>query len=171
MEVDRLHITPLFSEMTDKKAAVPRWATNKGDFDLSQDSGFVALVRSRPIVQVMHLADYDHDGARSEFYLQTLDLPCGKSTGVVIGVSRKNARLHAFGTAQNPNRPLELQRGEWEALRDSKSPHEIIDWKCGDHMALTETRLWLRATPNGIDGAVREYACDGSERLISEKPL
>jgi hypothetical protein len=45
-----------------------------------------AEIAKRPPVQLMYFGDYDHDGAATEFYLQTDAVPCGKSYGVVIGV-------------------------------------------------------------------------------------
>ena len=64
----------------------------------------------------MEFIDYDHDGRRSEFYLKTDTLPCGKSVGVVVGVSRSNQKLHIFGTVSKPTQHLLLQKGIWEAL-------------------------------------------------------
>jgi hypothetical protein len=123
----------------------------------------------------MDFGDYDHDGEQTEFYLQTETLPCGKSTGVVIGVSRRNPRLHVFGSASNPSKPLYLQRREWEAVRNASSgPVRVIDWPCGDHGAETEIELQLDWSADGVDGVRREYTCpvkNEPRSLIYEKPL
>src|SRR5882672_1433131 len=97
-EIDRLHLTPLFEGET--AAVVQRWPEDEEqDFRLAKREDFSSLVSKRPAVQVMHIDDYDHDGKRTEFYLQTEAVPCGKSMGVVVGLSTNNARLHVFGTA------------------------------------------------------------------------
>jgi hypothetical protein len=173
-EIDRLHLTPLFTE--EPNAIVQRWPTDdKRDFDLSQKEGFSKIVSHRPVVQVMHFADYDHDGEQTEFYLQTETLPCGKSTGVVIGVSRSNPRLHVFSSASNPTKPLYLQGRQWEALRNASSgPIRVIDWRCGDHGADTQTEVQLDWSAGRIDGTRREYTCPaGNEprHFVRKMPL
>lgn len=96
VEVDRLRLTPLFGEHP--AAVVQHWAADdEQDFKLSQRGDFETIVSRRPTVQVMNFADYDHDGRATEFYLQTEVAPCGKSLGVVIGLSTYNSRLHVFG--------------------------------------------------------------------------
>jgi hypothetical protein len=172
-EIDRLHLTPLFLE--EPNAVVQRWPTDhQRDFDLSEREDFSRIVSSRPVVQVMHFGDYDHDGRQAEFYLQTETLPCGKSTGVVIGVSRSNPRLHVFASASNPTEPLYLQRREWEALRGASSgPITVMDWACGDHGAETEIELQLDWSVDGVKVLRREYTCPAANearRLIHEEP-
>jgi hypothetical protein len=178
VEVDRLHITPAFDEQLfgeGPMAVIQRWqADYEKDFEASNQQDFPAIVSKRPSIQVMHLADYDHDGLTSEFYLQTGVAPCGKSGGVIIGVSKRNPQLHVFGTSSKPDKPLYLQKREWEALRDASGPIEVLDWSCGDHGADARTTLQLRWTPGGIDGTCREFACtpdDKPGRLIHEEPL
>jgi hypothetical protein len=173
IELDRLPLAPFFKEW--RVAVVQRWQpdTDK-DFKLSMRPDFPAIVAKRPITQVMHLADYDHDGLPDEFYLQTEAQPCGKSFGIVIGISKRNPRLHAFGTASKPHKPLYLQKEEWEALRDASGPIEVVDWGCGDHASDTQTTLRLRWTPAGIDGSRRTFACTPDDKpgiLTGEEPL
>lgn len=174
-EVDRFHLTPLFKE--EKTAIVQRWPRDekRDDFKLSQREDFSDLVSKRPTVQVMQFDDYDHDGKRTEFYLQTEAVPCGKSVGVVVGLSMDDARLHVFGTASDPSKPLYMQKREWQALRDASSgPVNITDWSCGDHGANTQTEIQLQWSQKGIDGKRREYSCPSNNktrRLISERPL
>jgi hypothetical protein len=62
---------------------------------------------------------------------------------------------------------------QWEALRESSGPIEILDWPCGDHGASTETRLRLNWTAQGIEGTRREFACTPDHKagdLLSEEP-
>ncbi|HEX7286949.1 MAG TPA: hypothetical protein VF532_12250 [Candidatus Angelobacter sp.] len=173
-QIDRLHLTPFFTEV--EPAVVQRWPVDdKHDFKLAERKDFAAVVSRRAIAQVMRLADYDHDGLRSEFYLQTESAPCGKSVGVVIGLSRSNARLHVFGAASSPSKPLYLQKREWEALRDATSgPVNVVDWHCGDHGAYTQTELQLQWSAKGIEGLRLEYSCPSKNekrQLIKEEPL
>jgi hypothetical protein len=177
-EIDRLHVTPLFEEEfggTGRVAILQRWpADDDKDFSASQKPDFVATVSKRPTVQIMHFADYDHDRDATEFYLQTEAAPCGKSMGVVLGISKANPRLHAFGTVPAPNKPLYLHRHEWEALRDAQEPVEVLDWPCRDHGSDTQTTLLLRWSSDGISGSRREFTCthDGKPGdLIHEEPL
>lgn len=163
VEIDRLRLTPLFTETPG--AAVQRIPWDSMEHD----------VKKRPVAQIMNFADYDHDGSESEFYLQTDAVPCGKSEGIVVGVSQLNGKLHAFGTATHPNKPLYLLKREWDALREASTGSvTVLDWACGDHGAETETDLTLRWSKGGIDGVRREYACpeDGKRgRLVKTSPL
>ena len=172
-EIDRLHLTPFFSEGAGK-AVVQRKPTDRGDLDDSGREDFPSRVNKRTTVKVMNFADYDHDGTKNEFYLQTGTIPCGKSEGVLIGLSKTSHRLHAFGTASSPGKPLHLGKWEWEALRDASGPVEVMAWTCGDHGSETQAKLLLGWTDGGIDGVQRVFSCpDNSEpvRLITEQPL
>jgi len=175
IELDRLHLTPFFNAWRGE-AVVQRWPFYDKDFkEDDKRADFPLIVTKRATVQVMRFGDYDHDGRSQEFYLQTEALPCGKSTGVVIGLSEANPRLHVFGTASNPKKPLYLQQREWKALRDATGPVDVSDWTCADHGADTETRLRLRWTNEGISGVRGEYTCPSGgkakRRMIREGPL
>jgi len=172
-EIDRLHLTPLFGE--EPGAAVQLWAPDhENDFQFAQRDDFDALVARRPMVQVMHFADYNHDGMATEFYLQTEADPCGKSAGVLVGISKANPQLHVFGAASDPGTPLSLFKWEWDALKDSLRPVTVTDWECWDHGAETRTEVYLHWSGDAVDGERREYTCptDNSKPvLISGKPL
>ena len=86
-EIDRLSLTPLFRDapVHPAEAIVQRWETHHGDIT-SDARQLTRRVHNRPVVSVMDLADYDHDGRSTEFFLQTGTLPCGKRVGVVIGL-------------------------------------------------------------------------------------
>ncbi len=171
-ETERLHLTPFFTE-DPGKAVIQRWPADfDRDFKNAEREDFPSLVRQRPVVRVMRLGDYDHDGRATEFYLQTEALPCGKSFGVVIGVSKLNPRLHVFGAASNPGAPLYMQKRGWEALRRATGPVDILDWQCEDHAAGAETRLRIHWTAKGIEGVRRRYTCPPEPRRpISQEPL
>jgi hypothetical protein len=179
-KIDRLRLARFFSESLfasdEPRAMVQRWAPDyKRDFKLGIREDFPRLVATRRTVQIMRLADYDHDGSASEFYLQTSSEPCGKSVGVVIGVTKSNPKLHVFGFASHPDKPIYLEKREWEALRTASSaPVKVTALLCGDHGSGSELEDHLRWSAKGIDGIRREYSCtDDFERkgLVSEKPL
>jgi hypothetical protein len=174
VEVDRLHLTPLFGDEPNQTATVERWPVYDADYGNQKNDWFPASVSRRPAVHVMHFGDYDHDGHATEFYLETESGPCGKSTGFVVGVSADNPKLHAFGTASHPDAPLYLRQREWEALRKATAAVDVEDWACGDHGAEMETTVELYWTGQGIDGLRKDYSCPSSgeaRRLIDQKPL
>ena len=120
----------------------------------------------------MHFADYDHDGNATEFFLQTDSEPCGKRTGVVVGISNRNPRLHAFGTVFRPNEPLTILNKAWEALLGAKGAIKVRTWACGDHGSDTETEIELGALAEGIDARWREFKCIGDGKrgpLVKEE--
>ena len=165
---DRLALSTFFEEgfSSDKAVAIlPRWSMTDDDSD--------DTIKERRLVRVMDFADYDHDGRESEFYLTSETISCGHTYGMVVGVSKTNPRLHVFGTASHPDKPLYLQEDEWEALRKATGPVEMVDWQCEDHGAQEETVVNLFWTESGIDGRRRNYACGpgGRGKLISEEPL
>jgi hypothetical protein len=173
-EIDRLHLTPLFGE--EPGAVLRRWPANYDqDFRAAENEDFPDVVRKRPVVQIMHFDDYDHDGKKTEFYLQTEAICGGHHSGVVIGISGSDPRLHIFATVSSPGKPLYLEPQEWNALRDAYSPSvKVLDWACGDHGSPTETDLQLNWSVAGIDGVRREYTCPSKSEtrtLVSEKPL
>ncbi|HEY0564505.1 MAG TPA: hypothetical protein VGC88_02920 [Terriglobales bacterium] len=179
-ETERLHLTELFSEAPSAsdhpQALVQRWAPDyKKDFRLGQRDNFPMLVAKRNTVQLMRFGDYDHDGSATEFYLQTDTAPCGKSIGVVIGVTKRNPKLHVFGFASHPEKRMYLDKREWDALNQASSgPVRVTVLGCGDHGSGREIEDELNWSEAGIDGVRREYACsDEFERksLVSEKPL
>jgi hypothetical protein len=140
-ELDRLELTPLFEETDANQggAIVQRWKFDVEDLKRSESEDFVAQVHARPVVTIMNFADYNHDGHSTEFFLQTDTYPCGKTAGVVIGLTPDNPRLHIFGTALHPDKPLVLQKREWVALLNANNAIEVVDWPCGDHGSETLT--------------------------------
>jgi hypothetical protein len=161
-EIDHLALTPLFDAVPlhPREAILQRW--EKLDHDtLDTDARVLGPeVHKRPIVTAMNLADYDHDGASTEFFLQTGVEPNGKRIGVVVGIPSGKNRLRVFGSARHPRKPLILQKPEWDALRASAGPVRVLDWGCGDHGSDTEKELELKTTPAGIRVIRREYGCD-----------
>ncbi len=177
--VERLPITPFFDVLLtpwEVAAVLPRRAVREGDFEKEQQDGgkFIAELQSRPDVKIMQPRDYDHDGRATEFFLQLSSSPCGKRMGIVIGVSRDNDRLHAFGTARHPDKPLVLRVDHWGALAGARGPLRLIAWECGDHGSDTRDVLEALVDAGGIHVTGRNYLCndDGTPGplLTTEEP-
>jgi len=180
-EIDRLRLTSFFTETPG--AALQRWPVNtQKDLKLEEADEFAPAVVKRTVVKVMDVKDYDHDGQKTEFFLQTESSPCGKNVGILVGLSTDNPHLHAFTSRAKPTEALYLQRREWEALRLAKNKiTEIVDWPCFDHGAesqLTYTLQWSRSV---VEGTSREYACSeectkrneqcATAKVLKESPL
>jgi hypothetical protein len=124
-------------------------------------------------VKIVHFADYDRDGQRTEFSLHNDTEPFGKSFGIVVGVATTNPKLHIFATARNPSKALVLQKHIWADLSHAERTTEIIDWPCDDHGSDVETTVEIKHTSEGIDGVRRTYACPRypDQRPQAEEPL
>ena len=149
-----------------------RWDVQNNDFDERDSSTLPLRVRARPITTIMRFGDYNHDGQSTEFFLQVDSEPCAKSMGVVVGVSRRMPRLHAFATVEHPEKPLVMNVLHWEALLRAKAPIRVIHTSCGDHGSLTITELEPHADSDGIHVTNRYYQCEmGGHRgqLIREE--
>lgn len=103
-----------------------------------------AELEKRPAAEVMKLGDYDGDGQATEFVYTESDRrgidKCGAVRAVVIGVSKANAKLHAFqDTVVEESKtfvvPLNLDPESWETMR-TKKQLSTASWGC-DHGATT----------------------------------
>lgn len=165
-EEERLPISTLFAECVycehpgdPGDTALRKWDVRDRDRDEADAPDFAARVKARPLAKVMHFADYDHNGRATEFLFQVGELPCGKRMCVVIGISRNNPRLHVFGSAKHPGKPLVLQEHQWEALLGAKGPVKVMNWKCGDHGYDAEEELELSIDASGIHATKYVYEC------------
>jgi hypothetical protein len=107
---------------------MPKWPIEPGDVPGQVDLGSLA---NRPIVRVMKLGDYDHDGRATEMVIEKRDDTCEFADAIVVGVSRVRDELHVFASADKP--PIELalsHASDWEQLRRSLS-QEIVFIPCG----------------------------------------
>jgi len=144
---ERLRLDTLFAE---NDTRLQRWSVTRADSEgAGRTDGGGALdmigISMRPVTSVIKFGDYDHDGRASEFLLQVAAGPCGHTPTVVIGISKGNPKLHAFGTADKPNEPLMLDHAsDWEKLR-GKPAADIVSIACGDHGATEQTILHVTA--------------------------
>ena len=169
-EVERLALTPFFAgnDVSEGLAILPRWPQQSEDIHNKDSPVFAAKVARRPVVTVMNFGDYDHDGNATEFYLHTHAGPCIRTAGFIIGVSATNPRLHAFGSAKDPESALNLKKEAWEALLKAHGAVHVVDWNCGDHGSEQQYELQLQPTSKGIDVMRETYACP---RPANARPL
>jgi hypothetical protein len=171
---ERLALSPYFEPYNDGKmmAILPKWPVMKDDFDRTGSAGFAKIVQSRPVVRIMKMADYDHDGRATEFLLQIGAGPCGHRQTVAVGISRTNPKLHVFGTVAYPLGALVLESPEsWEKFLHSSGKTTITEWPCGDHGGEEESIVELTAVTGGIRTFRMRYACtpNGRGRLLERK--
>ena len=176
-EIDRLALSALFKDndaVPESGAILQRWEPDyEKDFAASEKDDFRDVVARRPVVKIMNFIDYDHDGNRSEFYLKTDTAPCGKSKGVVVGISELDPKLHVFTVISKPAEPLVLQKEMWEALSRALQPVEVVQWQCEDHGSDEETTVRLHSAGGEIDGIRRSFACPRypDQAPVREGPL
>jgi len=100
-------------------------------------SSFKSLesVVKRRRAQLLQLRDYDHDGWATEFVFYVGYVVCGTNPSVLVGVSKANPHLHAFGTVQDPDQPLEMNyRSTWDRILAARGKTiEVPQRACGDH--------------------------------------
>jgi len=148
---ERLHLDSLFS---DHDTLMQRWPVTKADRDgaIGGDGGAGKLdmvgISMRPVTSIIKFGDFDHDGRASEFLLQVGAFPCGHTPTIVVGISKDNPKLHAFGTKETPNEPVTLDnRADWEKLL-KKPQADITTIACGDHGATDSTIMHVTADGN-----------------------
>ncbi len=119
--------------------------------------------------QLLRLGDYDHDGRASEFVLQIGAAECGHTPSVLVGVSRARDALHAFGTAEHPDRPLVLDHPQaWEELK-AKGVAVSREQPCGDHGSDVEIVVTVRADAKGLHALEETFACDEQLNATGKK--
>ena len=140
-------------------ATLPRWPVRTADVKRDRDPALVTAVRSRPEIRIMNLADFDHDGQATEFFVQVVSEPCGKRIGVAVGLSRAQPVLHALSSVAHPEEPLTLRLDQWQRLARTRGPFTSIELACGDHASSEQYELTLSANAGRIDVTRRVYAC------------
>lgn len=184
-EVDRLHLTR-FSNAdvppgAEGRVALQLWPVREVDaeaFVRANATGrrdFRKRVLERKPVRILKLGDFDHDGWASEFLLQIRSKPCGKRPSILVGVGRRRAELHAFGSADHPGRPLILEAEAWQQLRGAKGTIRFVERQCGDHGSKVHNDLLLSADASGIHAVRETFACNPSGAKqgepVSREPL
>ncbi|HVN99372.1 MAG TPA: hypothetical protein VMT49_04965 [Steroidobacteraceae bacterium] len=147
-------------------AVVQRWQPipasahdEDDDWHHASDLNFLARVRARPPAAIMRIADYNHDGRASEFLLQVGAPACGQHLMVLVGVSKYNARLHVFASAESPDEPLELDARTWEAVRRSAQPVHAVESGCDQPGAKVESLVTVEPRQGVFHVQRSERAC------------
>lgn len=172
--IERLALAPFFTRDGGwGEPILQQWPRLPEDNITVDARDLAKRAQARGLATVMDFVDYDHDGQSAEFFLQTGTRPCGKQVGVVIGVSPGRDKLHAFGSALHPGRPLYLQKQQWDALRTSAGPVKVLDRACGDQGSIKEIEIELEATGSAIRAFRIEYGCTEKRRgkLLVRKQL
>lgn len=179
-EIDRMDLRPLFGKFDDPEARkvdgsayLQRWPLKPGDMnpETVADATLVAEIKRRRAPDIMKFADYDRDGAPTEFLVQVGTLPCGKLQFAAIGVTKPIPHLHALTSVAHPDTPLTMPLSAWQALLHSPGPTTVPTWLCGDHGSETRSELVVSANNGAIRIRDREYSCPadgGAEKLIKE---
>jgi len=131
-----------------------RWDVTAADWALDYDDTPSDLA-SRPIVTIMNLDDYDHDGEATEFLLQQSATPCGHHQTVIVGVSRALPKLHFFASAEAPATPFVFEHRSDALALARHAELDVVQFACGDHgFGYGECR--------GEPGEVRDHASVGN---------
>lgn len=153
---DRLALGHLFE---DGDAVLPRFSVVEAE----REKAVVptqAVLQKRPLTPLMKFADYDHDGRASEFVLQIAAFPCGHRTSVVVGIDKKNSKLHVFSSVESPKDSLALESpADWEKVR-TKVPVTLTEWSCGDHGSEDEETMQLSVDWAGLHAVHHKKKCE-----------
>jgi hypothetical protein len=153
---ERLALDALYMNNT---AALPRWQKLPADSAKLAEPPSPETLRGRPLVPIMKIADYDHDGQASEFVLQVGYEACGHSPTLVIGVDAKNPKLHAFASVETPKEPILLETpAQWEQVRKTL-PAILPKISCGDHGSDVDQTTRITRDAAGLHVATTEKPC------------
>jgi hypothetical protein len=130
----------------------------------------VVAIKRRPASVIMVLADYDRDGAATEFLLQVGTLPCGKHQFAAVGTTARHPRLQALTTVARPGTPLIMPIEAWRALLQSGGPTVVPTWDCRDHGSDRRAELVVSANDGEIRVKSRVFSCPvgGDEETLLE---
>lgn len=179
-EIERMDLRPLFgkfdypeADKVDGSAILQRWPLKLSDIDRENngDPKLITEIKRRRAPNIMRFADYDRDGAQTEFLMQVGTLSCGKLQFAAIGVTKAIPHIHALTSATQPDTPLMMPLRAWKALLRSPGPSAVSTWLCGDHGSETRSELVVSANDGAIHVKDREYSCPANgkaEKLIKE---
>lgn len=153
---ERLHLNPLFDE---HDAKLRRWLPTAAEQKALKAPSATEL-QARAVAPIMTFADYDHDGRATEFLLAVDSMPCGHVPTIVVGIDKKNPKLHAFSSAEKPEEPLTLERpGDWDKVK-AKVPVDLTEIPCGDHAAEIETHVTVSIDDAGVHANKTTKKCN-----------
>ena len=177
-EIERMDLGPLFADadipdLAEGAAILQRWPTQLADIGRAarRDASLVSQIKLRPAPTIMKFADYDRDGAGTEFLIQVATLPCGKLQFAALGVTASNGHLHALTSVAHPEAPLVMPLHAWQALLVNANPARVTTWPCGDHGSDQRSELVVSAKDGKIRVKDQEYSCPTKgekEQLLEE---
>lgn len=143
---ERLNLDALFEE---RDATLPRWQVSDKERKSLKVPTQLEL-QKRPLVKLMNVGDYDHDGRATEFTLQVSSTPCGHQASVLVGIDRRNPKLHVFlESTTTKDDWMVLRPTEWDKVKE-KVPQEFVEVACGDHGADEENTVRVTADDAGL---------------------
>jgi hypothetical protein len=160
------------------KMSLPRWPTDPDDLKRFGDGKVdIEAVRGRPLVKLMKIGDYDHDGRATEFVLERGGDTCGFHDAVLVGVTRTRDEPHVVATAYTPPFELDLPHAsDWEKV-ERRLPTEIVYIPCGFNGGWpTFEVVHVSRDARGLHARHRRYDClwvRGSAvrgKLLLERP-
>lgn len=175
-EIERMELSPLFGQFdgpsdVEGLATLIRWPMLDGDLarENKGDASLLPEIKQRPAPTILRFADYNRDGAETEFLLPVGTLPCNKVQYAAIGVSAADPHLRALGSAAHPEAALVMPLAAWHALLLKSGATTVPLWACGDHGSDQRRELIVSAGKDGIRAHERDFSCpeDGSP----EEPL
>lgn len=175
-DFERMDVGPLFGKFDAPEAAkvedpayLPHWPLKLSDLDREDhgDPTLIAEIKRRPATEIMKFADYDRDGAATEFLIQVGTLPCGKLQFAAVGVTKSDPHLHALTSIAHPETPLIMPEAAWQALLKGPGPTVVPIWECGDHGNDGRSTLVVSAKAGAITVKDREYSCPAAGKAAT----
>jgi hypothetical protein len=159
--------------VTGNLAVLQRWVPvpatahdEDDDWHHASDFNFVSRVQARGTAPVMRIGDFNHDGQASEFLLQVGAQGCGRHLMVLVGVSRRNTRLHVFASAEAPDVPLELDAQTWEAVRGSAKPVRALESRCEGQAGQVEAEVRVELRRGIFHVRRTTHPCPGANAAV-----
>jgi hypothetical protein len=158
--LETLHLDAVLDAKTPAPISVVTWPQRAGDGLAKGETVKGALeIVARPVIELMSLRDYDHDGLAAEFPLTIDEEHCNPLT-VLVGVDRRTNKLRALSGRKDPSHAVVLpNHSDWETLAAAKGDVAISTIECGNHFSGAWEDLLFHATATGMEVTARTFAC------------
>jgi len=128
----------------DADLVLQRWIPKEKDDTKANPTD--KYLQTLEVFDPMQIRDYDHDGEATEFVFRSgVGGACGHTSLFdVVGISKKNPKLHFFGVTLP-------HLDDWESVRTMPMPGELklLTWRCGDHGSESEESLLVTLDAKG----------------------
>ncbi len=133
-----------------------RWAPTDDEKKNKKPAPLEAIV-SRPLVPILAFQDFDHDGRASEFLLR-ISATCDHQGTVLVGIDKKNKKLHVFASVEEPDQALVLNgEAAWQEVR-AKGSAEVLDRACASGTT-DERKMHVTADASGLHASTTRKPC------------